>query len=157
MEKGTTLTMLQGMQFTGNWRDYQQRVLDEFQTHLEDHRINVVAAPGSGKTVLGLELIRRIGRPAFVLAPSLTIRNQWAERLVPLFMSTIPEGFVSRSLEGPALLTGATYQSLHAIWAEDAQPRFAALLECARAHGPLTLVLPLRPGAAITFSTRAMP
>ena len=141
MEKGTTLTMLQGMQFTGNWRDYQQRVLDEFQTHLEDHRINVVAAPGSGKTVLGLELIRRIGRPAFVLAPSLTIRNQWAERLVPLFMSTIPEGFVSRSLEGPAQLTGATYQSLHAIWAEDAQPRFAALLEWARAHGPLTLVL----------------
>ena len=134
--------MLEAMQFTGSWRDYQQRVLDEFDHHLDDDRINVVAAPGSGKTVLGLELLRRLGRPAIILSPSLTIRNQWADRLVPLFMPTRPpEGFFTTSLEHPGTLTGATYQSLHAIWAEEGQPRFGALIEWARANGPITLVL----------------
>lgn len=134
--------MLDTMQFTGTWRDYQQRVLDEVDQHLDDHKINVVAAPGSGKTVLGLELVRRLGRPAIILAPSLTIRNQWAERLVPLFIPEAPApGLVSRTLDAPAQLTGATYQALHAIWADDVGERFGALLEWARNNGPLTLVL----------------
>ena len=129
------------MQFTGEWRDYQQRVLDEFDDHLEDHRINVVAAPGSGKTVLGLELVRRLARRAIVLTPSLTIRNQWSERLVPLFMAKKPKDFTSHRLEEPALLTVATYQSLHVLWAEDGRSRFTDLLVWAKAQGPLTLVL----------------
>ena len=129
------------MQFNGVWRDYQQRVLDEQETHLEDNRINVVAAPGSGKTVLGLELVRRIGRPAILLSPSLTIRDQWAERLVPLFMPGIPEGFLSKRMERPATLTTGTYQSLHAIWSEDGQARLNALKDWVCEHGPVTLVL----------------
>src|SRR5688500_9680530 len=64
---GTTRAMLEGMSFSGVWRDYQQRVLDAFDTHMSDHRVHVVAAPGSGKTVLGLELMRRLGRPALIL------------------------------------------------------------------------------------------
>lgn len=130
------------MQFAGTWRDYQQRVLDELAQHSDDDRIHVVAAPGSGKTVLGLELVRRLGRPAIILAPSITIRNQWAERLVPLFMpERPPDGFFSHSLERPGQLTGATYQALHAIWAEEGQLRFAALTRWAAEFGPLTLVL----------------
>ena len=41
--------------FKGNFRDYQQRVLDNADKYLKDGKINIVAAPGSGKTVLGLE------------------------------------------------------------------------------------------------------
>ncbi|WP_341711469.1 DEAD/DEAH box helicase family protein [Erythrobacter sp.] len=134
--------MLEAMHFSGTWRDYQQRVLDEFDHHLADDRINIVAAPGSGKTVLGLELVRRLGRPAIVLAPSLTIRDQWAARLVPLFMASRPaEGLVSFSLEAPATLTCATYQALHAIHAEGGKGRIESLLTWARANAPLTLVL----------------
>ena len=58
--------MLGEMQFKGTWRDYQARVLDEFEQHFGDQRLHIVAAPGAGKTVLGLEIIRRIGRPALV-------------------------------------------------------------------------------------------
>src|SRR5206468_2779489 len=57
------------MQFKGQWRDYQQRVLDQLDSLLADERLHVVAAPGSGKTVLGLEIMRRLGRPALILAP----------------------------------------------------------------------------------------
>lgn len=76
MSEAPPPALLGRMRFSGAWRDYQQRVLDEFAQHAADQRIHVVAAPGSGKTVLGLELVRRIGRPALVLAPTRTIRDQ---------------------------------------------------------------------------------
>ena len=104
------------MRFAGEWRDYQARVLGEIDAHLDDDRLHVVAAPGSGKTVLGLEAMRRIGRPALVLSPSLAIRNQWAERLCPLFLPDLGphRHLLSRDLAAPADLTLATYQALHA-------------------------------------------
>ncbi len=132
-----TPQLLSAMRFSGEWRDYQARVLEEMDGLLADGRLHIVAAPGSGKTVLGLEAMRRIGRPALALSPSLTIRNQWQDRLVPLFMPTLEAhtGCISRDLSAPADLTMATYQSLHAAFSRDAD--FAAL----RALGPLTLVL----------------
>lgn len=130
------------MHFTGQWRDYQQAVLDEFDQHLTDGCMHIVAAPGSGKTVLGLELVNRIGRPAIILTPSLTIRDQWPNRLVPLFMENHPPpGMVSKDLTEPGHLTAATYQALHAVWADDNGTRFDALIEWADAHAPVTLVL----------------
>ena len=63
--------------FKGNFRDYQQRVLDNANTYLKDGKINIVAAPGSGKTVLGLELIRRLASHCIILSPTTAIRQQW--------------------------------------------------------------------------------
>lgn len=102
--------------FRHPWRSYQQRVLDGLSGHLRDRSLHVVAAPGSGKTVLGLEVVRRLGRPALVLAPTLTIRDQWVQRLVADFL---PDGadlpaWVSTEVRAPGLLTVATYQALHA-------------------------------------------
>ena len=105
------------MTFQGNWRAYQARLLDRLDSYLEDKRLHVVAAPGSGKTVFGLEAVRRINRPTLVLAPTITIRNQWAERLVQYFL---PQGspkpdWVSTNIRHPELLTIATYQALRAL------------------------------------------
>lgn len=105
------------MVFRRPWRTYQARVLERLDTYLEDRRLHLVAAPGSGKTVLGLEIIRRIDRRTLVLAPTITIRNQWIERLIDLFM---PEGakpdWISTDLRKPAAFTVATYQALHALY-----------------------------------------
>jgi superfamily II DNA or RNA helicase len=46
-----------------------------------DHKFHLVAPPGAGKTIVGLELIRRFGRPALVFAPTTTIQRQWLEKL----------------------------------------------------------------------------
>ena len=62
------------LQFKGKWRDYQARVLQNAGKYLSDGRIHIVAAPGSGKTTLGIELIRRLNEKALVLTPSITIR-----------------------------------------------------------------------------------
>lgn len=35
------------LKFKGCWRSYQQRVLDELEYHLDDNKLNVVAAPGA--------------------------------------------------------------------------------------------------------------
>ena len=44
------------------------------------HQTLLVAPPGSGKTVVGLEIVRRLGAPALVLCPSRTIQRQWGEK-----------------------------------------------------------------------------
>ncbi len=61
--------MFENIRFDGTFRTYQQKILDGAEKYLEDGKINVVAAPGSGKTVLGLELIRRLGKPCLILSP----------------------------------------------------------------------------------------
>ena len=126
------------MRFCGVWRDYQARVLAEIDDHMDDHRLHVVAAPGAGKTVLGLEIVRRFGRPALIFAPSLAIRDQWRERLTPLFMDELPgEDEVSRDLKTPKTLTLSTYQSLDSFRrGEDLDGLIAAL----KKGGPYTLV-----------------
>ena len=48
------------LQFRGSWRDYQDRVLQNSQKYLADGKLHIVAAPGSGKTTLGIELLRRL-------------------------------------------------------------------------------------------------
>ncbi len=56
------------MVFQKTWRNYQARLLGHLDSYLEDKRLHIIAAPGSGKTVLGLEVVRRIDQPTLVLA-----------------------------------------------------------------------------------------
>ena len=101
--------MLKNMNFKGDWRDYQARVLEQMDEHFADGRLHVVAASGAGKTVLGLEIVRRIGRPALVFAPTIAIREQWAHRLCPLFLDSPQRAeAISRDLADPQELTMAT-------------------------------------------------
>ncbi len=46
--------MLQELAFTGQWRRYQKRVLDKSDAFMADGHLHLVAAPGSGKTTLGI-------------------------------------------------------------------------------------------------------
>ncbi|MCK0070763.1 DEAD/DEAH box helicase family protein [Kordiimonas laminariae] len=108
--------MFEELGFRGKWRAYQARVLDELDSHLDDQHLHVVAAPGSGKTTLGLEVLIRLQKPSLILAPSLTIRDQWVSRLKEAFA---PETYdvdqiISCELRQPKPLIFITYQALHA-------------------------------------------
>ena len=111
------------MRFQKTWRSYQARILSDLEGHMDDDRLNVVAAPGSGKTVLGLEVVRRLDKPTLILSPTLAIRDQWVDRLVQLFLpgnETPP--WISRDIRRPGFLTAATYHALHAAhtgWKEE--------------------------------------
>lgn len=131
--------MLSRMQFKGVWRDYQAHILGEIDSHLADGRLHVVAAPGAGKTILGLEIVRRLGRRALVFAPTVAIRDQWAERLVPLFLDGPPgPGEVARQLAAQGQLILATYQALDAFRRSESLDGLIADLN---AGGPMTVVL----------------
>lgn len=103
------------LEFKGKWRTYQARVLKRADSYLKDGKIHIVAAPGSGKTTLGIELIRKLNRPALVLAPSVTIREQWVARIKEAFLraEVEPDQYFSQNLKEPKLITVATYQALH--------------------------------------------
>lgn len=109
------MTGFEKIHFKGRFRDYQQRVLDHAARYLEDGKINIVAAPGSGKTVLGLELICRLGSPCIILSPTTAIRQQWGERFQDLFLDHIEDFplLFSSDLHHVKLLNSITYQALY--------------------------------------------
>jgi superfamily II DNA or RNA helicase len=103
--------------FRAQWRPYQARVLSEMEEHLGDNRLHIVAAPGSGKTLLGLEVVRRLDRPTLIIAPTLAIRDQWITRFLDFYTDTpsnVPE-WISTDLRNPGFLTVTTYQGLYSV------------------------------------------
>jgi superfamily II DNA or RNA helicase len=109
------MTFPENIKFKYSWRKYQQRVLYDLQEHLNDRHLHVVAPPGSGKTILGLEVALRLNKPTLILAPTLAIRNQWVQRFCEMFLQTetVPD-WISRDIHNPKFFTVSTYQGLHA-------------------------------------------
>lgn len=121
-DSGTTLQSMNriqsptlDMRFCWPWRPYQRRALDAMEAHLRDKRLHIVAAPGSGKTILGLEVFRLLGKPAVILSPTVTVRDQWLARLEHFLPngSEAPPDWARRDLDTPGFLTSTTYQALH--------------------------------------------
>ena len=105
----------QSIKFKYTWRKYQQRVLNSLDEYLKDRHLHVIAPPGSGKTILGLEVILRINQPTLILAPTTAIRNQWIQKFSELFLQTdITPDWISRDIYNPKFMTVVTYQGLHA-------------------------------------------
>ncbi len=109
---------LAALRFRGTFRKYQQMVLDLVERQLaapqhDDAKYHIVAPPGAGKTIVGLELIRRFGQPAVVFAPTTTIQQQWQEK-IGLFIDDPAWIAGHTSLEPGRLaeITCLTYQAL---------------------------------------------
>ena len=107
--------MLEHLSFKGEWREYQKRILEKSETIMADGHIHLVAAPGSGKTTLGIEFIRRNSKPALILVPTVTIRQQWVDRIREAFLDdeSLADEMISQNLKQPKTITVATYQALH--------------------------------------------
>jgi len=58
--------------------DYQKNTLQEIQD--KDYGV-IVAPPGSGKTIIGLELIAKKSQPALILVHRAQLFEQWVERI----------------------------------------------------------------------------
>jgi len=99
--------------FGGEWRHYQRLALDAFELDRSHgrRRTHVVAPPGSGKTLMGIEMVRRLGRRAVVLAPNSAIQEVWFQGVARF----CPDGAAAEALAGAtpdAPLACLTYQSL---------------------------------------------
>lgn len=107
--------MFEHLSFKGEWRAYQKRILEKSDAIMADGHIHLVAAPGSGKTTLGIEFIRRNSKPALILVPTVTIRQQWVDRIREAFLddASLADEMISQNLKQPKAITVATYQALH--------------------------------------------
>ena len=95
-------------------------ILELFDARDRSRRtFHVVAPPGSGKTLVGIEIARRIGRPVVTFSPTTTIQEQWRDK-VRMFA---PEGLtaerqaallnaVSSDPQRLGVISSLTYQSL---------------------------------------------
>ena len=103
------------IKFYGTYRQYQQRVLDNLERFLSNEKIHVVAAPGSGKTILGLELIKRLDNVSLILVPSIAIREQWIERFTSNFLENKNEAssWISNDIKVFRPIMCITYQAFY--------------------------------------------
>lgn len=104
------------LKFCYNWRNYQKEFLDNFEKHIDDNHLHVIAPPGSGKTILGIEVMCRLNKRTLILAPTLTIRNQWYDRLKSFFDENNKFDSLSFDIKSPSDVILETYQGLHSFY-----------------------------------------
>jgi superfamily II DNA or RNA helicase len=103
--------------FRRDLRRHQSLALEAVDRAVEqgERRAYVVLPPGAGKTAVGLEAARRLGRRTLVLTPQTVVQAQWLEQwrqfAPPGSDHPVPAG-LDPSLADP--LTVLTYQSLSA-------------------------------------------
>ena len=112
------------------WRRYQQLAIEAFERDLAAGRRNthVVAPPGSGKTLLGIEFARLAGLPALVLSPTSAIQAQWVAQAERFGRQAGIEAGAAVAGTDPGLpLCCLTYQSLTRV--EDPRDALATVAE----------------------------
>lgn len=128
--QGPEHPLLRGLQYHKTFRRSQAEVLERAHAWLKErqHQFHIVAPPGSGKTILGIELIRRLGRPAVVFAPNTAIQVQWVDKCKDFLPAGTPlEQVASTEAKPDVALRSLTYQSLTTATSDDAFLAEAAL------------------------------
>jgi superfamily II DNA or RNA helicase len=107
--QGVLPALFDDLAFRGEWRRYQRAAIEAFERDRAAGRrhTHILAPPGSGKTLMGVELVRRTGRRALVLAPNSAVQLQWP-RAVRQFGA--PAGTAGPEPSFP--IACLTYQSL---------------------------------------------
>lgn len=64
--------------------DYQQLAINEFTTHLKNNKTGFFlgAAPGSGKTQMGIKMLHILGKTTLIIVPKKDLIHQWVERII---------------------------------------------------------------------------
>ena len=108
----------ESVKFIGKYRPYQQRVLDNITGFLDNEKIHIVAAPGSGKTILGLELIKRLNNVSLVLVPSIALREQWIDRFANGFLQNKEDvnKYISNDIKNFKPIICITYQAFYSAY-----------------------------------------
>ena len=110
-----TMASFPAISFRGTLRPSQSDVVEIARRQLEEGetQLHVVAPPGSGKTILGLNLWAEcVRQPALVLSPNSAIQAQWVDRLDLFACPGGVKSVASTDPKSPALLTSLTYQAV---------------------------------------------
>lgn len=86
------MNTFENFKFQYEFRKHQQMILDSFERKIKLNqnkvfKFHIVSPPGSGKTIVGLEIAKRLGVPTLVICPNTTIQGQWTEKY-KMFLSS---------------------------------------------------------------------
>lgn len=151
-----TSVLITAASWPGEFRPYQRTALESVRARWSDghRRTWIVLPPGSGKTLVGLEAARRLGRRTVVLVPNTAIQGQWIAHWESFDR---PDGCAAGSRRSLAdSVNVLTYQSL-AVFDPDAETdeegrgtasvrdrlhaNGRALVDALHDAGPLTVLL----------------
>lgn len=108
---------LKKCKFKYKFRDYQKRVLDDLRVHLKDEKLNIIAAPGAGKTIFALSLMLELAEPTLIVAPTILLKEQWLDRLKNDFDNyDAIKDMISEDIYNPNLITVTTYQAIYSVY-----------------------------------------
>lgn len=94
-----------------------------------DKKLHIIAAPGAGKTTLGIEVISRLNSNTLILSPTNTIKNQWKDRICSSFIEEKDYDKISTDIRNPKIITIITYQALLAAFCGRVEPDDAELVD----------------------------
>ena len=109
------------LKFRYPMRMHQEMIIKRFDEELrrkkpgEPLRFHVVAPPGSGKTIIGLELAIRLKKPALIVCPNTAIQGQWVKKLelfVPEGREAAIDDYITSDANKPHFINVLTYQIL---------------------------------------------
>lgn len=110
------LDLFEVLEFQHPFRSYQKLVLGIFdEIRQKQSKFHIVAPPGSGKTILGVEIIRQFATPAVIFSPTTTIQEQWREKFLlflPKDKPRLVDRLVSSEPQELKLVNTLTYQVL---------------------------------------------
>ena len=104
-------------------RDYQKQALDTWMTN--DKRGVIVLPTGSGKTLVGIKAISMLNTPTLVVAPTLSLVEQWRSRLKEEFKTEV--GILGGGERDIKALTVSTYDSAY-LHAESIGNKFGLII-----------------------------
>jgi superfamily II DNA or RNA helicase len=111
MPPGELADVFSRVAFPGPLRRYQSMALDAFDKAAASgrRRAYLVLPPGAGKTLIGLEIARRLGNRCLVLGPNTAIQEQWIRQWGEYEPALVNAG---RSPDLAAPITALTYQAI---------------------------------------------
>lgn len=129
-----------------NLWDYQKTAVDQITAHIKSGGTGffLEAAPGSGKTVIGIKLIVDIGRTALVIVPKSDLVEQWINRFLEYTnIKRESIGIASGGVcewEGKDIVIGLVHTVVLDRWSESFKKNFGVVLfdECDSSIPPTT-------------------
>lgn len=93
--------LLERLSFRHPFRKYQQEIIELVKLKLEkgEKQFHIVAPPGAGKTIIGLQLVAQLKQPSLIVCPTTTIQSQWGQKL-DLFIPPELEGYALPNVIG---------------------------------------------------------
>jgi len=112
--------LFQSFELAVNYHPYQREALETLVGKIlaGERQLHLVAPPGSGKTLIGLELARRIGQKTVILSPTTPIQQQWVDKFSQLSIDLeaiedlpVEQTIISTDLEKSPAILSLTYQA----------------------------------------------